>query len=73
MLLNQSCSSAKYKSGEIQIKKTEKSTQYKDGIFLNYQENYNIITNFITSYGGRARHINEVSIEEQKKLGLLWQ
>ena len=36
-----------------------------------YQENYNIITNFITSYGGRARHINEVSIEEQTNLGLL--
>jgi len=36
-----------------------------------YQENYNIITNFITSYEGRARHINEVSTEEQKDLGLL--
>ena len=36
-----------------------------------YQENYNIITNFITSYGGSARHINDVSIEEQKDLGLL--
>ena len=36
-----------------------------------YQGNYDIITNFITSYGGRARHINEVSIEEQKDLGLL--
>ena len=36
-----------------------------------YQENYNIILNFITSYGGRARHINEISIEEQTNLGLL--
>ena len=36
-----------------------------------YQGNYDIITNFITSYGGRARHINEVSVEEQKDLGLL--
>ena len=36
-----------------------------------YKTNKDIITNFITSYGGRARHINEVSIEEQKDLGLL--
>lgn len=36
-----------------------------------YIENYNIITNFITSYGGRVRHINEISEAEQKELGLL--
>ena len=42
MLLNQSCSSAKYKSGEIQMEKIEKSAQYKDGVFGNYKENYEI-------------------------------
>ena len=36
-----------------------------------YKTNKDIITNFIASYGGRTRHINEVSIEEQKDLGLL--
>ena len=36
-----------------------------------YQENYNIITRFITENGGVARHINDVSVEEQKELGLL--
>ena len=36
-----------------------------------YQNNYDIITNFITSYGGRARHINEVSEDEKINLGLI--
>ena len=36
-----------------------------------YRENYNIICNFITEYGGRVRHINDISDEEQKDLGLL--
>jgi len=36
-----------------------------------YKENYNIIINSITSYGGRVRHINDVSEEEQLELGLL--
>ena len=40
MLLNQSCSSATYNSGETKMKKIENSAQYKDGIFLNYKENY---------------------------------
>jgi len=47
MLLNQSCSSAKYNSGEIKMEKIENSAQYKDGIFLNYKDDYDI--NFFKS------------------------
>lgn len=36
-----------------------------------YQQNYDLIVSFITRYGGRVRHINEISIEEQTELGLL--
>jgi len=42
MLLNQSCSSAKYNSDETKMKKIENSAQYKDGIFLNYKDDYEI-------------------------------
>jgi len=40
ILLNQSCSSAKYNSGEIKMEKIENSAQYKDGKFLNYKDDY---------------------------------
>lgn len=36
-----------------------------------YKQNYDLITRFIARYGGRARHISEVSLDEQKQLGLL--
>ena len=42
MLVNQSCSSAIYNSGDIKMEKIEKSAQYKDGIFFNYKDNYEI-------------------------------
>ena len=47
MLVNQSCSSAIYNSGDIKMEKIEKSAQYKDGIFYNYKDNYEI--NFFKS------------------------
>ena len=40
MILNQSCSSAKYNTGEIKMEKIESSAQYKDGKFLNYKDGY---------------------------------
>ena len=42
LLLNQSCSSEKYNSGEIKMEKIERSAPYKDGVFLNYKDNYEI-------------------------------
>jgi len=42
MLINQSCSSTKYNSGEIKMEKIKKSAQYKDGKFLNYKDDYEI-------------------------------
>jgi len=42
LLLIHSCSSSKYSSGEIEMKKIENSDHYKDGIFLNYKDNYEI-------------------------------
>ena len=37
MLLNQSCSSATYTTGDIEMEKIESSAQYKDGEFKNYK------------------------------------
>ena len=42
LLFIHSCSSSKYNSGEIEMKKIENSDHYKDGIFLNYKDNYEI-------------------------------
>ena len=36
MLINQSCSSAKYTTGDRQVNKIEQSAQYRDGKFKNY-------------------------------------
>jgi L-ascorbate metabolism protein UlaG (beta-lactamase superfamily) len=47
MILNQSCSSAKYNTGEIKMEKIESSAQYKDGKFLNYKDSYEM--NFFKS------------------------
>jgi len=40
MVLNQSCSSVKYNSGDIRMEKIKKSPQYKEGKFFNYKDNY---------------------------------
>ena len=42
MVFNQSCSSTKYSTGDIKMKKIENSAQYKDGKFFNHQDNYKI-------------------------------
>ena len=42
IILNQSCSSAKNHSGEGNMKKIENSDHYRDGVFWNYRENYDI-------------------------------
>jgi L-ascorbate metabolism protein UlaG (beta-lactamase superfamily) len=47
MLVNQSCSSAIYNSGDTKMEKIKNSAQYKDGVFYNYKDNYDI--NFIKS------------------------
>ncbi len=40
MLFGQSCSSASYSSEDIKMKKIEKSSQYKDGKFVNYKNEF---------------------------------
>jgi L-ascorbate metabolism protein UlaG (beta-lactamase superfamily) len=47
LIMNQSCSSANYSTKDIKMKKIEQSAQYKDGVFNNYKDNYDI--NFIKS------------------------
>jgi len=36
-----------------------------------YQQNYDLIVKFITNYGGRVRHINDIPYDEQLELGLI--
>jgi L-ascorbate metabolism protein UlaG (beta-lactamase superfamily) len=38
ILINQSCSSAKYSTGDKQVNKIEQSAQYRDGKFRNYDD-----------------------------------